>query len=215
MLDYALYDRPQFSTGKPASEKDERHWYQKNGVGLPVLLIVVIFIAAAASGGGNTDETATPTTSTAPSDNGGSTTTGAPPTTAAKAEKVEATLDEFNKVETGMTKAQVEEIFGGIGTSSSGTEIAGSTIESYTWNGDGLGDTVIITFDNDNVSSKISSAWANDRAGIRQLDLGWHDALLRACDQPPSCPNGRRLGARTMLVGWLPCGCAGGGGHRC
>jgi hypothetical protein len=32
---------------------------------------------------------------------------------------------------------------------------------------------------------------------------------------PANCPNGHLLGAGTMIVGWLPCVCAGGSGHRC
>jgi hypothetical protein len=34
---------------------------------------------------------------------------------------------------------------------------------------------------------------------------------------PDHCPNGHRLGAGQVLVGWMPCDCTGGGdpkGHR-
>jgi hypothetical protein len=31
---------------------------------------------------------------------------------------------------------------------------------------------------------------------------------------PTHCPNGHRLGPNRVLVGWHPCGCAGGSGHR-
>lgn len=32
---------------------------------------------------------------------------------------------------------------------------------------------------------------------------------------PTRCPNGHRLGPRTVLVGWVPCDCTpGAGGHR-
>lgn len=31
---------------------------------------------------------------------------------------------------------------------------------------------------------------------------------------PEHCPNGHPLGPRQCLVGWLPCTCGGGNGHR-
>ncbi len=31
---------------------------------------------------------------------------------------------------------------------------------------------------------------------------------------PDYCPVGHRLGPRQVTVGWLPCSCAGGRGHR-
>lgn len=32
--------------------------------------------------------------------------------------------------------------------------------------------------------------------------------------QPSRCPDGHRLGPHAVIVGYLPCICAGGSGHR-
>mgnify|MGYP005824136955 CR=1 FL=1 len=56
-----------------------------------------------------------------------------------------------------MTYQQVVDIIGGQEVSTSETDIGGQTLSTFTWNGDGFGDTVIIQFDGKKEKGKVSS----------------------------------------------------------
>lgn len=65
-----------------------------------------------------------------------------------------ATKAKYKKVKNGMSLKQVEKIFGGEGSLTSDTNIAGYTSQIYTWYGDSLGANCTITFSNGEVVSK-------------------------------------------------------------
>lgn len=65
------------------------------------------------------------------------------------------TLDEYNKIDTGMTYDEVREIVGSDGTVSSQVEMNGYNVVIITWYGNGLaGSNANVTFTNDSVSAK-------------------------------------------------------------
>ena len=65
------------------------------------------------------------------------------------------TLDEYNKIDTGMTYDEVKEIVGSEGTVSSQVESNGYKIVIITWYGNGTaGSNANVTFTNDSVSGK-------------------------------------------------------------
>lgn len=65
------------------------------------------------------------------------------------------TLDEYNKINTGMTYDEVKEIVGSEGTVSSQVESNGYKIVIITWYGNGTaGSNANVTFTNDSVSGK-------------------------------------------------------------
>jgi hypothetical protein len=65
------------------------------------------------------------------------------------------TLANFNRVETGMTYAEVSEIFGGPGDLSMETELAGTKMEVYSWRAKmGFGNATI-SFTDGRVASKV------------------------------------------------------------
>lgn len=65
------------------------------------------------------------------------------------------TLDEYNKIDTGMTYDEVKEIVGSEGTVSSQVESNGYKIVIITWYGNGpAGSNANVTFTNDSVSGK-------------------------------------------------------------
>ncbi len=65
------------------------------------------------------------------------------------------TLEEYNKIETGMTYEQVAEIVGGKGTVSSQVESNGYQIIIVTWYGNGLaGSNANVTFTNNEATAK-------------------------------------------------------------
>lgn len=65
-----------------------------------------------------------------------------------------ATKAKYKKVKNGMTVKQVEKIFGGEGSLTSDTNIAGYSSQIYTWYGDSLGSNCTITFSDGEVTSK-------------------------------------------------------------
>jgi hypothetical protein len=64
------------------------------------------------------------------------------------------TLANFNRVETGMTYAEVSEIFGGPGDLSMETEIIGTIMEIYSWRAAAGFGNVTISFTDGRVASK-------------------------------------------------------------
>lgn len=67
---------------------------------------------------------------------------------------VRATLDEYNRVASGMTLEEVNAIFGGPGQSFSSFDSGGTKYESYTWDGTGFASSASISFENNKVVSK-------------------------------------------------------------
>lgn len=65
-----------------------------------------------------------------------------------------ATLEAFNRIENGMTYAQVVEIFGGEGSLVSETELMGMKVSIYSWNGSSAFSSCTVSFQNDAVNSK-------------------------------------------------------------
>lgn len=64
-------------------------------------------------------------------------------------------MEEYNKIETGMTYEQVKEIVGGTGEVSSQVESGGYKIVIITWYGNGMaGSNANVTFTNDEVTAK-------------------------------------------------------------
>ena len=114
-------------------------------------LIIVIVVIANIGGmqGGTTD------TSTEPTTNQQTATTEENTQTNTEASKdVKVTLEQYNKIEDGMTYDEVIAIFGGKETSSSESEVAGIKSQIMTWNGNGDFSIVSIGFIDGEVSSK-------------------------------------------------------------
>ena len=63
-------------------------------------------------------------------------------------------LAEFNKVNTGMTYAQVSQLLGSGGTENSRTDIGGTTTVMYTWQGSGFASNMNAMFQDDKLVSK-------------------------------------------------------------
>ena len=65
------------------------------------------------------------------------------------------TMEEYNQIDNGMTYEEVTEIIGSQGSLSSTVTANGTTIEIYTWYGDGVaGSNANVTFTNDSVTGK-------------------------------------------------------------
>lgn len=65
------------------------------------------------------------------------------------------TMEEYNKIETGMTYEEVVEIVGSSGESMSKVEGNGTVIEMFTWYGNGMaGSNANVTFQNGKVTGK-------------------------------------------------------------
>lgn len=64
------------------------------------------------------------------------------------------TLDEYNKITTGMSYDDVKEIVGDKCSKSSSAELAGMTQEIYTCDGESSDSTVMLTFQNDSLTLK-------------------------------------------------------------
>lgn len=71
-----------------------------------------------------------------------------------EAEKGDITLEEYNKIQVGMTYSQVVKIIGAEGTFSSETQVGSYNYKYYTWNGVGFGASASIAFYNNKVYSK-------------------------------------------------------------
>lgn len=114
------------------------------------LIIVIIVIAII---GGVQRETTD--TSTEPTTNKQTATTEENTQTNTEVSKdVKVTLEQYNKIEDGMTYDEVITIFGGKETSSSESEVAGIKSQIMTWNGNGDFSIVSIGFIDGEVSSK-------------------------------------------------------------
>lgn len=110
-------------------------------------IAAVVIIIAIASGGGSDDKTE------AASGNGSTTSSTEKTTTTAK-NKATVTLAEYNSVKEGMTFDQVKAAFGGDPSSNSESSFGDTVIKTYSWAGDGLGDLVMIQFQNDKLVTK-------------------------------------------------------------
>lgn len=76
-------------------------------------------------------------------------------TTTPSGEQVVISLDEFNRIETGMTLVQVEEIIGGPGKVASSSEAGtGGPLVNYQWGGEELGANAVIGVRGDTVVAK-------------------------------------------------------------
>lgn len=65
------------------------------------------------------------------------------------------TLEEFNKIQNGMSYEEVKSIIGSSGTLSSNVSMNGVTVEIYTWYGNGTaGSNANVTFTNNSVTGK-------------------------------------------------------------
>lgn len=124
-------------------EKEKKPFYKKWWFWV---IIVVIIIAIATSQGTNTNTSEQ--TSTKPESS----------TETDTAEDAKITLEEFNKIETGMTYKEVVDIIGGEGTVQSETSITGNDqykTTLYSWEGKGsLGANANVTFQGGKVVSK-------------------------------------------------------------
>jgi hypothetical protein len=66
-----------------------------------------------------------------------------------------ASLDEFNRIQTGMSYAEVCKIIGGEGTELSRTDVAGTSMVIYAWDGNSVaGANMNATFQNGRLMSK-------------------------------------------------------------
>ena len=118
------------------------------------LIIVIIIIAII---GGSQGEIGTTNTSTTENNTVTTTEESAETdtqTTSENSEDVKVTLEQYNKIEDGMTYDEVVSIFGGKETSSSESEVAGIKSQIMTWNGNGNFSVVSIGFTDGKVSSK-------------------------------------------------------------
>lgn len=71
-----------------------------------------------------------------------------------EAKKGDITLEEFNKIQVGMTYSQVVSIIGAEGRVSSETQIGNKNYKYYVWDGVGFGGTATISFSDNRVTSK-------------------------------------------------------------
>jgi len=71
--------------------------------------------------------------------------------TAGRDNGVEITLEEFDRIENGMTLKEVERLIGGPGALASSS---GELHETYTWDGDRLAGFAVISFDDGRVNAK-------------------------------------------------------------
>jgi hypothetical protein len=122
-------------------------WFKKKRFIIPIALIALFVVAGVAGGGSNTktDSANAGTNAANVTDNAAT----------AKKNDSKVTLDEYNKVQNGMTYQQVKDIFGGAENSASSSSIGDQTVDTLTWNGDGFGDTVMIQFDGAKESGKV------------------------------------------------------------
>lgn len=64
------------------------------------------------------------------------------------------TMSQYEQVQEGMPRSEVENLLGGPGSETSSSDVAGSKITTYTWSGESFASTAIITFTDDKVTSK-------------------------------------------------------------
>lgn len=76
-------------------------------------------------------------------------------TVAGRGDGVEMTLDEYELIENGMTREQVEEIVGGAGALTSSSGSGDTRSEIYSWDGSGgFGANALVGFSGDRVTHK-------------------------------------------------------------
>lgn len=154
---YPPQSNPSYSPTAPLptapSAKPPRPWFKKKRFIIPVALVVLIVIGAAASGGSKNkkNDIAQSSTTTAASGTKATAATVAPP---AKATKAKFTLAKYNQLQNGMSYEEVKTIAGGEPQSSSNSDIGGMKLDNYIWPGNGLGDTVSLTFEDGKLYSK-------------------------------------------------------------
>ena len=117
----------------PKCGKDQRNFFVKHRGITAILLIALICVAVAASNGTNNNST-TPTSTN---------------TTVQK-----ATLEKFNKIETGMTYQEVVDIMGEEGTLSTESSYGSQTMKIYYWYASNGISNATISFMNGEVSAK-------------------------------------------------------------
>ncbi len=117
------------------------------GCGIPLLLGLLLLGGCAALVGTGVDNAQT-------------TTPGAPAVAGGAGGRQVVTLAEFDQVKEGMTRPEVEAVFGAKVMSNSSTDLGGGfgKIDTITYQGDGAGDFVMIQYDKDNkLTSKSQS----------------------------------------------------------
>lgn len=121
----------------PKCGKDQRNFFVKHKVITFLLVVIVLGVVIGVSGSENNTNNSFQTSTTIEQ----------------KQEKLN--LEKFNKIETGMTYAQVVEIIGEEGTVLSESEIANIKTTIYSWYGEGsIGANANITFQNGKVTAK-------------------------------------------------------------
>ncbi len=120
----------------PKCGKDQRNFFVKHRGITAILLIALICVAVAASNGTNNNSTTPASTNT----------------TVQKQEK--ATLEKFNKIETGMTYQEVVDIMGEEGTLSTESSYGSQTMKIYYWYASNGISNATISFMNGEVSAK-------------------------------------------------------------
>ncbi len=122
---------------------------KKYTIGLSALLLTLVLTGC----GKTTDNTTTTTTTST------TTTTTTTTTVAAQATPTGTiiTLEEYNKVTTGMSYAQLKEIVGGDCTKELDQDVAGMHQAAYSCQGQDANSAAIFTFQNDSLVNKIQN----------------------------------------------------------
>lgn len=122
----------------------------QNKNALNIVLIALVLVVAACNCGKlqelSKQDSSTPTPADSPST---SNTTSSPTTTT----KAGLTLEKYNKIKTGMTLKEVQDILGSAGEETSSSEIGKYKSVVYKWSGDNYS-FIIATFSNDKLSYK-------------------------------------------------------------
>ncbi|MGD2330698.1 hypothetical protein [Bacillus amyloliquefaciens] len=122
-----------------------------------VIVAIVVIGAAGVNSGGDTESASTETKDTATK---ATETKAAPKKEEKKEEKKETnkktiSMDEFKKIENGMSKEEVEKIIGSAGTLDSSAGDGQYKTEIYSWDGDpGFGANANVTFQDGKVQGK-------------------------------------------------------------
>ena len=133
---------------------------KRSGKAKWIIAIIVVIVIIAAAVGGNKDETDNSTTTPAAENvteketsNEGNKETQTENETTTEAPKSKVNMENFLKISADMTYEQVVEILGE-GEQQSESEIAGAISKIYVWNGEGLLNTITVTFTDNVISSK-------------------------------------------------------------
>ncbi|MDE1381218.1 hypothetical protein PVN23_21735 [Bacillus licheniformis] len=142
------------------AEKVKKPFYKR--VWFWVVVAIVVIGAAGANSGGDTESASTETKENATeSTETKATETKAEPKKEEKKEEKKETnkktisMEEFEKIENGMTKEEVEKLIGGAGTLDSSAGEGQYKTEIYSWEGDtGFGANANVTFQDGKVQGK-------------------------------------------------------------